>query len=76
MEAIIPSALWVNRYLIAGCTALHYAASNGYCEVARFLVEKAHGNLSHKSNKGHTPRYMAKSRGQLHMVALFNEVGM
>ena len=60
---------------VAGCTPLHCAAANGYVEIAKYLVEKGHANIGHKSNKGHTPRYMAKSRVQTRMVAYFNEIG-
>ena len=58
-----------------GCTALHLAAANGYREIAKDLIEKGHANVDHKTNKGHTPRYMAKSRGQMQMVAFFDYLG-
>ena len=61
--------------LLSGCTALHFASANGYLEVAKYLVLTGHANLGHKTNKGHTPRYMAKVRGQTHMVAFFNDMG-
>lgn len=58
-----------------GCTALHYAAANGYVEVARCLIQKGDANMGHKTKKGHTPRYMAKVQGQTDMVAFFNDMG-
>jgi len=41
--------------MAAGCTALHYAAANGYIAVARYLIQDADANTSIKSNKGYTP---------------------
>lgn len=61
--------------IFAGCSPLHYASGNGYLEISRYLIEEAHANMAQKTNKGHTPRYMAKTRGQTKLVAFFNEMG-
>lgn len=74
VELLVRRGAHINTPDVAGCTALHYAACNGYLPIARYLVETNHASMSQKSNKGHTPRYMAKSRGQSKLVAFFNEM--
>jgi len=74
VKILVQSGSQVNAGDISGCTPLHYSAGNGYLEISRYLVEQAHANMAQKTNKGHTPRYMAKSRGQITLVAFFNEM--
>ncbi|CAH1793949.1 unnamed protein product [Owenia fusiformis] len=59
---------------VSGCTPLHCAASNGYVETVKCLINKGNASVSVRSKKGHTPRYMAKSRYQTKVVAFFNEI--
>jgi len=59
---------------VSGCTALHYAAANGYIAVARCLVQDADANTSIKSNKGYTPMQMAMRRAQRRMVNFLSDL--
>lgn len=61
--------------MTTGCTALHYAAANGYINVAKYLVESAGANIKHKSNKGYEPQHMARRRGQVKMVSFLTDFG-
>ena len=44
--------------------------------ICRYLVEQGNASLSAKTKKGHTPRYMARSRGQTKVAAFISELGM
>ena len=61
-------------WFVTGCTALHYAAANGYIAVARYLVQEADANTSIKSNKGYTPMQMAARRAQGRMVNFLSDL--
>ena len=57
-----------------GCTPLHYASSNGYLEIVQCLVEQGNANIDPVSKKGYNPQSMARSRGQIRIIAFFNEI--
>jgi ankyrin repeat protein len=52
-----------------GFTALHYAAFNGYLEIAKLLVAK-NANISAKTEKSDTPLHYAASYGHKDIVEL------
>jgi len=60
--------------VMLGCTALHYAAANGYIAVARLLVQEADANTSITSTKGYTPVQMASRRAQRRMVNFLSDL--
>jgi serine protease inhibitor/ankyrin repeat protein len=64
----------VNGVTPAGCTALHFAARDGYVRAAELLL--AHGaDVNAKTTTGQTPLHLAARRGHDDIVALLIEKG-
>ncbi|XP_052810477.1 uncharacterized protein LOC128238522 isoform X2 [Mya arenaria] len=57
-----------------GRTALHYAALNGYPDVARFLVEKG-CDIDIQDDSGYTALHRAASQGHLEVITTLLEAG-
>ncbi|XP_077980620.1 uncharacterized protein LOC144435856 [Glandiceps talaboti] len=74
IQLLVERGAQVNTTDLTGQTALHYAAANGYLEVVKWLTQKGHASTSAKTHKGHTPRFMAKTRGQGRVVTFLNEL--
>ncbi|XP_072043536.1 uncharacterized protein [Amphiura filiformis] len=69
-QLLVRHGAQVNIADVAGFTPLHFAASNGYLDVVKWLVEDCNASPMLPSNKGRTPRVVAKKRGH-NKVALY-----
>lgn len=61
-------------YLCTGNTALHYAASGGFVDVARELI-LAGAKVEEPNENGHTPLMEAATAGQVEVAALLLSKG-
>jgi len=61
-------------YSCAGNTALHYAASGGFVDVARELI-LAGAKVEEPNENGHTPLMEAATAGQVEVAALLLSKG-